>query len=105
MSGCNVLKQNIIFLLYNVLWLLYFIWHTTNPFSSPETAPSGFQLVENDPVSGTYSVTYTAAGMYVFSCTATDAEGNTGTGEVEVTVFHGMYLEMYCRYDYMSSYL
>ena len=49
----------------------------------------GFDLDETSAVTGTYSATITKAGKYVISCTATDEEGNTGTGEVEVDVYYG----------------
>ena len=51
---------------------------------------SGATLVKQN-VEGDYLVTFTAAAEYTFSCTATDAEGNSDTEDVSATVLSGKY--------------
>ena len=69
------------------------IWKdTTNCFKfilccSPS---SGATLITQN-TDGDYLVTYTVAGEYTFSCTATDAEGNSDTEDVSATVLSGKY--------------
>ena len=41
---------------------------------------------------GEYEVNYAAPGVYTFTCTATDVDGNTDTESVDITVgsYHSM---------------
>ena len=52
----------------------------------------GSMIQQNDQ--GEYEVNYPVPGVYTFTCTATDSDGNTDTGSVDITVesYHSMYL-------------
>ena len=51
----------------------------------------GSMIQQNDQ--GEYEVNYAAPGVYTFTCTATDSDGNTDTESVDITVgsYHSMY--------------
>ena len=60
----------------------------------------GSMVLQNDQ--GEYEVTYAATGVYTFTCTATDSDGNTDTESVDITV--GSYHSMYSSIIYHSVY-
>ena len=51
----------------------------------------GSMIQQNDQ--GEYEVVYAVAGIYTFTCTATDSDGNTDTESVDIKVgsHHSMY--------------